>query len=184
MRAAGQQAYAQCTLATARNLLRNTNLTAAELARWRIPGIRETNEIGEPEIRFIDWGSLLENTCHANQVIVRGNPSIWSEIGTWRHMIRAAAWSNTHVVALIYNDAERRFLLYDNDSEERKNGQPGVKTEQELRGYEFEGLVAVTEKGSALERQSKEHRREVYEELDDSEDSERIDETWRRFVGD
>ena len=59
-----------------------------------------------------------------------------------------------------------------------------MKTEQELRGYEFEGLVAVTEKGSALERQSKEHRREVYEELDDSEDSERIDETWRRFVGD
>ena len=99
-------------------------------------------------------------------------------------MIRAAAWNNTHVVALVYNDAERRFLIYDNDSEERKNGQPGVKTEQELRGYEFEGLVAVTEKGSALERQSKEHRREVYEELDDSEDSERIDETWRRFVGD
>ena len=130
------------------------------------------------------YEGLLENTCRANQVIVRGNPSIWSEIGTWRHMIRAAAWSNTHVVALIYNDTERRFLLYDNDSEERKNGQPGVKTEQELRGYEFEGLVAVTEKGSALERQSKEHRREVYEELDDSEDSERIDETWRRFVGD
>ena len=44
--------------------------------------------------------------------------------------------------------------------------------------------MAVTEKGSALERQSKEHRREVYEELDDSEDSERIDETWRRFADD
>ena len=135
-----QGGYAQCSLATARNLYRDQSFSMAELA---------LNSVGS-DIRFPLWEKVLEPLRNDDEVYRRFIASrVPSEL---LGHVRLAARSRTnsrHVTALVRADGSS-FRHYDNDSKSRQGGTFASVSTRALWGPFM--LYALIEEGSMLHR--------------------------------
>jgi hypothetical protein len=127
----GECAWAQCSLAAARNLLRDTALDATLLAERQtgMAGQRDTAVQGlRGDIRFPDWPLILRPPLREGEVIVRLNPRRMgsSELLHDMRLVAMVFLANTHVIAIHRDDQSARgritFRKYDNDSDARRRG--------------------------------------------------------------
>ena len=118
--------HAQCSLAVARNLMRDPTVSAASLAEdcvaHEYPG----------DIRTPDWPRVLTSMALEGEVVKRGT---WGSVPTELYLDMRLAVSicqaATHVVGLVRDDDT--FRLYDNDSEARVAGTYSPRTPEAIR---------------------------------------------------
>ena len=68
------EAHAECTLATARNLLRNAAFTREELRSFA-QGVGRLGCSSTPDIRYTDWSALLAPLCEDGEAVVGFDPA-------------------------------------------------------------------------------------------------------------
>ena len=109
--------YAQCSLATARNLFRDQSYSAEELAASCVEG----------EIRFPKWKDVLEPLRSEQEVFRRFNAEcVPSELLSHVRLAARSRINSIHVTALVLAENGRSFHHYDNDSASRQRGTADV----------------------------------------------------------
>ena len=110
--------YAQCSLATARNLFRDQSYSAEELAASCLDG----------EIRFPKWQDVLEPLRSEQEVFRSFNAErVPSELLTHVRLAARSHIHSIHVTALVLGEwVQLPPLLYDNDSASRQRGTADV----------------------------------------------------------
>ena len=109
--------YAECSLATARNIFRDQSYTAEELAASCVGG----------EIRFPKWKDVLEPLRSEQEVFRRFNAErVPSELLTHVRLAARSRIRSTHVTALVLAENGHSFYHYDNDSASRQRGTADV----------------------------------------------------------
>ena len=129
--------WAQCSLATARNLTRRENLAADFLSERQMGmfGLLDTADAAERgvagDIRFPDWARVFRdaNLLRQGEVIVRFMPQRLnsSELLKDARLMALIYVQSTHVVAVLRDDESLSggrvtFRKYDNDSDARRRG--------------------------------------------------------------
>ena len=146
-------AFAQCSLATARNLLRNESLPRSFLVQHQARGIDIQGQ-PEGEIRFPDWRAILTPLLHDSEVVVAFDPTTIgaSELLNNVRLMACVYPSTTHVVAILRHEAliggRTTFRKYDNDSEARRRGTYELTSARRL--WTRADMTAITKAGSAL----------------------------------
>lgn len=105
--------YAQCSLATSRNLFRDQSYSIEELAKSCIEGA----------IRFPDWQKVLEPLRSEGEVYRRFlSERVPSELLSHVRLAARSRRNSIHVTALVRAESGRFFRHYDNDSPFRQRG--------------------------------------------------------------
>ena len=135
-----QGGYAQCSLATARNLYRDQSFSMAELA---------ANSVGS-DIRFPLWEKVLEPLRNDGEVYRRFIASrVRSELLVHVRLAARSRTNSRHVTALVCADGST-FRHYDNDSKSRQGGTFASVSLRALWGPFM--LFALIKEGSDLHR--------------------------------
>ena len=114
------EVYAECPLASARNVLRNPDVTREFLIRHQVGGADDDPD----RMGFPDWPAILELIRNEDEVIIQFNmarlrpgPGI-----TGARALVIATFNPDHVIAVLKHNA--LFRVYDNDSPARLRGVP------------------------------------------------------------
>ena len=148
--------FAQCSLATARNLLRNESLPRSFLVQHQARGV-DIHGQTEGEIRFPDWRTILTPLLRDDsEVVVSFDPTAigTSELLNDVRLMACVYPSTTHVVAVLRHESliggRIGFRKYDNDSEARRRGTYELTSARRL--WTRANMTAITTAGSTLHR--------------------------------
>ena len=115
--------FAQCSLATARNLFRDQSYSIEELAASCVEGDHEG------DIRFPVWQKVLEPLRSEQEVFRRFNAErVPSELLSHVRLAARSRMHSRHVTALVRAEDGCSFYHYDNDSAFRQRGTADVIT--------------------------------------------------------
>ena len=119
--------HAQCSLAVARNLMRDPTFGVAHLA------LHCVDPQYQGDIRVPDWPKVLLGMALDGEVVKRGSwGMVPPELYLGMRLAVSICHGATHVVGLVRGTDT--FRLYDNDSAARMAGTYAVCTPEEIRG--------------------------------------------------